>query len=190
MKKKSLLFTIAFLLVSFFTIAQSNIPAGFEKASVSLLNGNLLTGYIKNNIKKNAAIIFIAEQSTKKTTYNGNEIATVKINEENFICVHGDFFKVISAGKLNFVQKQSDASNIATYNGGEAIFSNGTEGKIGDYFIYENKTLQIVTKRTIASFIQTSLASNAKAVEKAKLINGDIAKLAEAINIFNSKETL
>jgi hypothetical protein len=190
MKKKSLLFTIAFLLASFFTIAQTVIPKGYEKASIHLLNGNLLTGYVKNSIKKNASIIFINETDNKKTTYDGNQIISFSINEDNFICLQGDFFKVISKGKINFIQKQSNAAEVVSYNGTEAIFNSGTEGKIGDYFAYENKKLQILNKKTIASFIETTLISNALAVEKAKLINGDMAKLAEAINIFNSKETL
>ncbi|WP_462219747.1 hypothetical protein, partial [Ferruginibacter sp.] len=67
----------------------------------------------------------------------------------------------------------------------EPIFSSGTEGKIGDYFIYTDKKLKLLTKKTVASFIDTDLIGCAAAIEKAKAANGDIAKMQEAVEIYN-----
>jgi len=166
--------------------AQTTIPEGYTKATITLANGTTQPGYIKDNIKKSASITFIDESGSNKKVYEGSDINAVKTDAANFICINGDFFKTICTGKLCFVQKASNASSKASYNGTEAIFNNGTEGKIGDYFIYADKKLKLINKKTVEAFISTDLATCTAAVEKAKTINGDIAKLQEAVEIYNS----
>jgi hypothetical protein len=166
--------------------AQTKIPEGYKKTSLQLFNGTSLNGYSKDNIKKSASVVFIENETTKKIIYDGSQINTIKIDEEDFLCVSGDFFKIISTGKLMYVQKQSNASDKVSYNGTEAIFNSGTEGKIGDYFIYTHNKLKLINKKSIASFIETDLAGNIAAIEKAKTIDGDFLKLKEAINIYNN----
>jgi hypothetical protein len=166
--------------------AQTKIPEGYKKTSLQLFNGTSLNGYSKDNIKKSASVVFIENETTKKIIYDGSQINTIKIDEEDFLCVSGDFFKIISTGKLMYVQKQSNASDKMSYNGTEAIFNSGTEGKIGDYFIYTHNKLKLINKKSIASFIETDLAGNIAAIEKAKTIDGDFLKLKEAINIYNN----
>jgi hypothetical protein len=172
-----------------FSIAAVNaqsIPEGYIKATITLANGIAQTGFIKDNIKRSASVTFVDESGNNKKVYEGSGINEVKTGAATFICINGDFFKTICTGKLCFVQKSSNAASKASYNGTEAVFNNGTEGKIGDYFIYADKKLKLLNKRSVASFINTDLAACAAAVEKAKTINGDIAKLQEAVDIYNS----
>jgi hypothetical protein len=186
MKQVKILSSLILIFATAVSVAQTNIPNGFSKASIVLYNGSNLAGYVKENIKKSASIVFFNEANNKKTTYDGSEINTIKINDDNFVCISGDFFKIISSGKINFVQKQSNAADKASYNGSEAVFNSGTEGKIGDYFIYTNNKLKLINKKSISSLIETDLAGNTAAIEKARAIDGDFLKLKEAINIYNN----
>jgi hypothetical protein len=180
---------LSFVTLSLFvavTNAQTAIPEGYTKAIITLDNGSALSGYIKENIKKSSSVTFIDETGNNKKVYEGRNINALTTATGNFICVNGDFFKTLSAGKLNFIQKQSNSSGNASYNGAEAIFNSGTEGKIGDYFIYADKKLKLLNKKTIDAFINTDLIACAEAVEKAKTINGDMAKLQQAVEIYNN----
>ncbi|MBS1512690.1 MAG: hypothetical protein JST86_17730 [Bacteroidetes bacterium] len=165
-------------------LAQNTIPEGYTKATITLADGSTKTGFIKDDIRKSAAITFTDGNSAKKV-YQGIDINGVTIDAATYLCINGDFFKVISNGKMSFLQKASNASGNASYNGSEAVFSSGTEGKIGDYFIYADKKLQLINKKTVNAFINADLASCTPAAEKAKTINGDIAKLQEAVDIYN-----
>ena len=166
--------------------AQTNAPEGYTKASITLANGTVQSGFIKDNIKKSASIVFTDQSGSNKKVYEGGDINGITIDAVSFICISGDFFKTICTGKLCFLQKASNASGKASYNGTEAVFNNGTEGKIGDYFIYADKKLKLLNKKTIESFISNDLTGCTAAIEKAKTINGDIAKLQEAVEIYNS----
>ncbi len=186
MKIKSLLFSIACSLLALSIQAQNKIPDGYEKATIQLFDGTTLTGYVKENIKKAASVSFIDETGSNKKQYEGDLITNLKIGEVNYICVGGDFFKTICTGKINFVQKASNASDKISYNGTEAVSNNGTEGRQGDYFVYADKKLTRINKKSVDAFIATNLAACKEAVEKAKTINGDIAKLQQPIEIFNT----
>ena len=184
MKIKQLFFA-AVLLFSFTAVkAQTEVPAGFSKGTITLADGKIVSGYVKDNIKKSASVVYVDNAGAKKT-YSGSQVNGVTIDAASYICISGDFFKTLSAGKMNFLQKASNASGSVSYNGTEAIFNNGTDGKIGDYFVYVDNKLKLLNKKSLESFINTDLAVCAPAVEKAKAINGDIAKLQEAVDIYN-----
>lgn len=165
--------------------SSAQAPAGFVKGTVTLSNGTVATGYIKESIKKNAAISF-ADADGSKTAYSGSQINAATVDTVNYMCIKGDFFKTICTGKICFLQKASNAAGKASYNGTEAVFTSGTEGKIGDYFVYSNNQLTHLTKKTVNKFIAEQLVSNNAAVEKAKTVNGDMALLADAVNIYNN----
>ena len=101
----------------------------------------------------------------------------------------GDFFEVLSEGELNFLQKASDASGKPTYNGNEAIFSSGTEGKPNDYFIYttSSKQLRLVSKKNVDEIIAASFTGYTAAIDKAKTANGDLSQLKDAVEIYNNR---
>ena len=177
-------FYAALLAFSFSPVLAQEAPAGFVKGSITSGDCSVTEGYIKDNIKKSASVVFIDVKGAKKT-YNGSQLNAVKVENVAYICIGGDFFKPLSTGKMNFLQKASNASGTVTYNGTEAMVSSGTDGKIGDYFVYADNKLKLLNKKSLESFIATDLAVCAPAVEKAKTINGDIAKLQEAVDIFN-----
>jgi hypothetical protein len=184
MKKTIILTAISAL----FTVLnmQAQAPAGFVKGNVTLADGSTISGYVKDNIKKNASVTFLDNNGSNKQQYDGIQVNAAVVDGTNYSCMKGDFFKTICTGKICFLQKASNASGKTIYNGAEAIILPGTEGKIGDYFSYTNNELTLITKKTVDAFISTQLNSNAKAAEKAKAVNGDIAALAEAIAIYNS----
>src|SRR5258706_13321541 len=139
MKLKTTVLALASLLFFATADAQTKAPEGYTKASITLANGTTQAGYIKDNIKKSASVTFIDENGSNKKVYEGSDINAVTVDAVNYTCINGDFFKAICTGKLCFLQKASNASGKASYNGTEAVFNNGTEGKIGDYFIYADK---------------------------------------------------
>jgi hypothetical protein len=185
MKIKSILFALVAMFSVSATNAQVNIPSEFVKGSVTLADGSVVSGYIKDNIKRSASVVYIDNAGVNKKTYEAIQINGVTIGTANFVCISGDFFKTLSTGKMNFLQKASNASGKLSYNGTEAVLSNGTDGKVGDYFVYTSHTLKLLNKKSLESFINTDLAVCAPAVEKAKAVNGDIARLQEAVDIYN-----
>ena len=185
MKFSCFFFAAALCCFHMAVIAQNAVPAGFKKAMVTFSNGISMPGFGKDNIKKNSTVVFMDSTGNKKQ-YDGNAIKSITIDTVDFICIKGDFFRVISAGKIDFLQKAGNAAGNPVYNGSEAVFVNGTEGKTGDYFVYSNNKLQLLSKRNIDAFINTGLAGCAEAIQKAKSGNGDIATIAVAIILFNN----
>jgi hypothetical protein len=181
--------TFAVAVLSLFILqanAQTEAPKGFKKGSIVLADGTKQEGFIKDNIRKNASVVFSANDTKKD--YQGSDLNSVEIEGVKYISLKGDFFKLISEGELNFLQKASDASGKLTYNGSEAIVNAGTEGKINDYFIYNSKTndLKWVSKKNITEVAEASFAGSTAAIDKAKAVN-EVAELKEAVDIYNSR---
>lgn len=168
--------------------AQTDAPKGFKKGTIMLADSTVVTGNIKDNIRGNASVTFIGEAGAKKKNYSGSELMSAEIEGTKFICFNGDFFKVISSGELSFLQKASDASGKPSYNGNEAVFSNGTEGKPDDYFIYDSrsKQLKLVSKKNYNEVTAAIFAGNSAAIDKAKTLGDDIAQLKEVVQIYNN----
>ena len=183
------IFTAAFF--SFFLLnahAQTAAPKGFKNGTVVLADGKQLSGFIKDNMRSNAAVVFVSETGTDKKTYNGTEIISTTIEGTKFICLSGDFFKVLCEGELCFLQKASDASGKPSYNGNEAVFANGTDGKPNDYFIYNNKDkqLKLISKKNVDQVTASCFAGHTAAIEKAKGANGDLSQIKDAVEMYNS----
>jgi len=167
-KTLSILFLSLFLLQS---QAQENLPKGFKKGSLVLADNTVLSGYIKENIAGNASVILLSEDGKKKKNYDGDGLLSVTIDSTRYICIKGDFFRLLCDGDQCLLQKSSDASRKPTYNGSEAIFSNGTEGKPGDYFIYTSasKQLKLITRKNFEAVVAESFAPCAASIEKNRL---------------------
>lgn len=182
-KIPAIVFSFLFLQVN----AQNEIPAGFGKGRLVLSDSSVLTGYIKDNTKKDASVVFLNEMGKKKK-YTGEELISAEVDSNRFSCFNGDFFKIVCKGEICFLQKSSDASGKPVYNGTEAFFINGTPGKPGDYFIFNNrnKALKLVSKNTFASVTASTFTGCAAAMEKVNEVQGDIARLGEAVEIYNS----
>jgi len=162
--------TLSIFFLSLFLVqaqAQEKLPKGFKKGSLVLADNTILSGYIKENIAGNASVILLNEEGKKKN-YDGDGLLSVTIDSLRFICIKGDFFRLLCEGDLCLLQKSSDASRKPTYNGSEAIFSNGTEGKPGDYFTYTaaNKQLKPVARKNFNTVVAESFASCATTIEK------------------------
>lgn len=188
MKIGKILPALTILALSFSAVKAQDAPKGFEKGKATLADGTIVTGFVKEKIRGNASITVINDSDNKKENYDGNELLAAEVGDDKYICIKGDFFKVVNDGNLKFVQKASDASSKPIYNGNTAVFANGTEGKPGDYFFYNdtNKQLKLVTKKTITAVADECLAGCDTAIAKAKAVNGDLSQVGEAVAIYNN----
>lgn len=184
MEKKLLASAVAII---FLLSAHAQAPVEFVAGTITMANGSVVNGYVKDNLKKDASVIFTDTNGSSKKKYNGSVLNAVSINGVEYRCMMGDFFKVICDGKISFLQKASNASGKVTYNGSEAIVASGTAGKLGDYFTYSNNQLYHLTTKTVDAFINGQLSTSTAAVEKAKAIKGDIALLSESVTIYNNE---
>ena len=132
MKKTIILTAVSAIL--FALNIQAQVPADFVKGSVTLADGSTISGFVKDNIKKSAAVFIVDNNGSNKKLYYSNEINAATIDGTNYVSVKSDFFKSICTGKICFLQKASNISGKTIYNGSEAIVLSGTDGKIGDYF--------------------------------------------------------
>ncbi len=183
------LLSAAALSLFFLQTNAQEVPKGFSNGKVTLADNTVVTGFIKDNIRKDASVTLLVNGKEKK--YNGSDIASAEIDATTYNCMKGDFFKVVCNGELTFLQKVSDASSKPTTVGNEVFFLSGTEGKPGDYFIYENKNqlLKLVSKKNLNDVVTNSFAGYAPAIEKAKAAQNDIALLKGAVESFNSRRS-
>ena len=183
----SFLLTVIFLQVQ----GQNVLPKGFVKGSIVLADNTELTGFIRDDIRSRAAVVLIPATGGKKITYDGDKLNSVTINETKYICMKGDFFKVVCDGELSFLQKSSDASSKPVYVGTEAMFINGTEGRPGDYFIFNKsqQQLKLVNNKNVAEVTAQSFINCEAAVNKAKETGDDIALLKDAVVIYNNRNS-
>jgi len=169
--------------------AQTEISKDLKKGTIVFADGSSAPGFIKDNIRKDASVTFTPETGEKKKKYDGSELTSVTIGGTKYICIKGDFFKILSEGELSFLQKSSDASGKPSYNGNEAIFSSGTEGNPNDYFIYNNKDkqLKLVSKKNLDEVIKATFSGSTAATDKAKTVQGDLSQLKEAVDLYNNR---
>ena len=169
--------------------SQDALPKGFAKGSIILADNSQITGFIKDDIRNKAAVVLMPETGGKKTTYDGDKLNAVNIDGTKYICMKGDFFKVLCDGELSFLQKSSDASSKPVYVGNETMFINGTEGKPGDYFIFNRKDqqLKLVNNKNVAEVSAQAFINCEAALAKAKQSSGDIATIKEAVVIYNNR---
>ena len=176
-------------LVSLQLKSQNTVPNGFTKGSVTLADNTEITGFVKDDIRSKAAVVLIPATGEKKITYDGDKLNGAMIEGTKYICIKGDFFKVVCEGELSFIQKASDASSKPVYVGTEAMFINGTEGRKGDYFIL-NKSLQqlkLVNNKNVTAVTAQSFINCEAAINKAKQTGNDIALLKDAVVIYNNR---
>ena len=176
-------------LVSLQLKSQDTVPNGFTKGSVTLADNTEITGFVKDDIRSKAAVVLIPATGEKKITYDGDKLNGAMIEGTKYICIKGDFFKVVCEGELSFIQKASDASSKPVYVGTEAMFINGTEGRKGDYFIL-NKSLQqlkLVNNKNVTAVTAQSFINCEAAINKAKQTGNDIALLKDAVVIYNNR---
>jgi hypothetical protein len=181
------LFFLSFLLLSVSAYSQSISLKGYKKGKMLLSNGTILSGHIKDNTASDASITFVNDSTAKKVKYTGLEIISVEIEDTKFLCLKGDFFKVLFSGELNLLQKASNVSSRPQYNGTEAIFLNGTEGKQGDYFMYGGEKGQLLwINKKNREAILSLFAGDTASLEVAKQNASDKEVIKNAVALFNS----
>lgn len=187
MKIFKLLPAFALSLIFLPAFAQTQAPEGFSKGKLVLPDNTVVTGFIKDNIRKDASVTLLSGGTEK--VYNGADLNSAETDAASFICIKGDFFKVVCTGELSFLQKSSDASSKPTYNGNEVLFISGTAGKAGDYFIYDNRSreLKLVSKKNLNALIAGTFGEYTPAIDKAKAAEGNIAGLKEAVEVYNGR---
>lgn len=185
MKTKNTILTLALSIFTLIATAQE-APKGFTKGNIVLTDGSSVSGYIKGKIRSNASLTLL-DDGNKKKNYDGSSLQSATIGDERFICIKGDFFKVIEDGSIKFLQKASDASSKPVYNGNQAVFINGTAGNPGDYFLYISSTRELkhLNRKTVSTVVAESFGKCEQALAKAKTIDDDISRLNEAVQEFN-----
>jgi hypothetical protein len=170
--------------------AQKDIPKGFQRGSIQLLDSSTRTGYIKEYFSRDASIIVLQDDDQKKTRYTASDLLSLQMDRSKFICFKGDFFHVVSAGEISLLQKVSNVSAKPAYNGSEAFFVSGSEGQQGDYFIYHPKDKQLLLVHRKNKDLIISLFNNDSAatdLAKQSITNTD--RLKDAVEVYNSRTT-
>ncbi len=169
--------------------AQNALPKGYVNGQLILADGTVLTGLIRESIKAKSTVSFMENEQSSKKTYDGSMLNGAIVNGTSYRCIKGDFFVVLSQGDLLFLRKAGDASSQPSYRAGETVFINGTDGKPGDYFIYDTRTgdLKLIDKKTKEETSIAIFKGSTAAIDKAKLAAGDPAKMKEAVDAYNSR---
>jgi len=172
-----------------FLHAQNNIPKGFSKGSIVLPGNTSLAGYIKDNMRNAATVVFIEQVTDRKTEYGAGDLLAATIDSNRFVCLQGDYFRVISDGDLCFLQKASNGSNKPVYNGSEAIFIKGTDGQVNDYFFYDRQQqqLKLLTRKNREALIAGVFTNCTAAIAKAGEAGNDLALMRQAVDIYNHR---
>jgi len=169
--------------------AQSDLPRGFTQGKLVCADGTLLHGFVKDYIGSRSSVVFMRDAQSKKKEFHGHDLVSAELGEARYLCLHGDFFRIISEGELLLLQKSSDASATPIYNGNEAVFVNGTDGKKNDYFIYETKTkeLKLVNKKNIKEVSAAVFNGYTPAIDASAGTGADLAVLKKAVELYNTR---
>lgn len=165
------------------------LPKGFKNGKVVLENNTILSGYIREHFRSHASVIFISDKGGKGRELDGQQLRSLTIDSTTYRCLKGDFFKVITEGEIAFLQKCSDASGKPVYNGTDPLLINGTEGRPGDYFVYNNGLGQLtwVTRKTLGKVVRETFGNCTAAIDKAGTVHSDIVDLRDAIELYNNR---
>ncbi|HQR92707.1 MAG: hypothetical protein B7Y15_09540 [Bacteroidetes bacterium 24-39-8] len=182
--KKVIAITAFLALVGLEAISQ--VPAGFQKASLTLANNEQLEGTIKEGGIAKGTVQFEGANGSKKN-YSAAELNALTVNGENYLALSNDFYKVLVNGKASLLQKQSDNSGKMLYNGSEANIATTTEGKIGEWYLHNSATgdLHLLGKKNFDTVLGTALVDCPAFLAdlKAKLFSYD--QLVQAVTKYN-----
>ncbi|HNP53092.1 MAG TPA: hypothetical protein PKK69_00675 [Ferruginibacter sp.] len=181
MHKTSLL---SLTILSFYLPVEAQTPEGYQQGHIFLSDGSSQAGLIKDQMRQKSSVVLLQDQ--KKQTFAASDINGAEIEGTSYRCIQGDFFRVICNGPMAFLQKASHAEGKTIYNGTDAVYVPGTEGKVGDYFAYTGSNLIRITSKNKQAFINQYLAGNESALAKARSAQ-TVAGLADAIQLYNQQ---
>lgn len=181
--KKAIAITAFLALVGLEAISQ--IPAGFQKASITLANNQQLEGTIKDGGIAKGTVQFVGANGSKKN-YSAAELNAVTVNGENFLALSNDFYKVLVNGKASLLQKQSDNSGKMIFNGSEATVASTTEGKVGEWYLLTNSgDIHLLGKKNFDTVLGTALADCPALLAEIKAKQISYEQLAQAVGKYN-----
>lgn len=186
---KQLISSLLLLTVIFSSKTFAQPPAGFKTGYIITADGSRKEGFIKENFKSKATIIFQSADG-KKTTYTGTDINETGIDGTVYTSYLSDFFKVISNGtKVSLYQKVSDASGKVIYNGSEVVGINpGTEGSVNDHFIKipSSNNLMLITKKNFEEVVLAHCTDCPTLVESVKTNKVSYEEIEKAVQLYNN----
>ncbi|MBU3743573.1 MAG: hypothetical protein FGM61_03365 [Sediminibacterium sp.] len=147
MKKIMFLFLAAGWMISNNASAQTTVvPAGFSEATVTLRNGTQLKGYAENLISARRVIAFRENSEAKKQNFSPKQLQSAQIGNQFFQIIQGDFFQLHTLGNSwELCEKISNSPASIEYNGVEPIMVSGSPGGIGDVFLFNRETNQLLS---------------------------------------------
>ncbi len=189
MMKKILICLLLFTSLSTAFLHAQDIPTGFMKGSIVLRDNKTLSGYLKDNMRSAGTLVLIEPGTGNKVDYTAADLLSAVLDSIHYVSLRGDFFRVLSDGELCYLQKASDGSNKPIYNGGEAIFVKGTDGRINDYFFYDRtqQQLTLLTRKNRAAIIAGAFPGCPAAIVKAGEAGNDLTRLGQAVDIYNHR---
>lgn len=154
--KKAIAMFVILALVGLQVNAQ--VPAGFQKATITLANNQQVEGAIKDGGIAKGTVQFVAASGSKKN-YTAAELNALTVNGESYLALSNDFYKVLVNGKASLLQKQSDNSGKMLFNGSEASIASTTEGKIGEWYLLNAATgdLHLLGKKNFDTVLGNAL---------------------------------
>ncbi|MBC7948745.1 MAG: hypothetical protein H7Y42_12730, partial [Chitinophagaceae bacterium] len=66
--------------------AQPQVPGGFKKGTLVLADKSILSGLVRDNIRKNASVVFYLAAEEKKRNYDGSDLLRAEIDGTNYLC--------------------------------------------------------------------------------------------------------
>lgn len=182
MKKQTTLTTIALFMASLLYAQPSptTIPEGFTTGEVTLADNTVVTGAIKDNIRKKGEVVLLT--GTKKTKYKAGDINGARIGKSHYIAQNYTFYEVLLQGNsVTLLRKANEPSGVQT-NGPDAVIVN-SEGSIDDLFIKKigETSLQILTKKNVKDVLGKLCGDCASSVEPGKFDAESVKKLLSGL---------
>ncbi len=165
----------------------AQVPAGFQKATITLANNQQVEGAIKDGGIAKGTVQFVSATGAKKN-YTAAELNALTVNGESYLALSNDFYKVLVNGKASLLQKQSDNSGKMLFNGSEASVATTTDGKIGEWYLHTaaNGDLKLLGKKNFDEVLGTSLADCPALLADLKAKQITYEQLAQAVGKYNS----
>jgi hypothetical protein len=158
------LFALSSLMLFLLTVATAQpIPEknkdGYVNGRVTLPDNTVITGTIKDNIRKKGEVIILNEG--KKSKYLASDINSVEIGASHYITNNNTFFELVwESNSITLYRKANNPSAIQ-YNGTEPVVVNKSVGEIDDLFVKKtgDGTFYHLTSKNIKEVIGTSCPS-------------------------------
>ena len=181
------LFLTGFFSVHAQTSPINPVPEGFKPGVITMPDNTTQNGYVRNNMKKNAEIVFLSPDG-RKTKYTATQVNHVTVDTKEYIVSNNAFYQVIADGaKIKLLRKASNSSSIQ-YNGSEPVIADAGEGSYDDYFIQAAGTtkLQLVRKKDFAKIFSNVCADCPALTDQLRDSKLGFEEIEQAVALYNA----